>query len=148
MTGINTGRVIVGGLVAGVIMNISEAVLNLVVLGTATSEALKAHNLPDFTGSEIAIFMALTLVVGIVLVWLYAAMRPRFGPGPKTAVMAALVVWFLFDACPSLIFGIMGLFSMTLTLVPIGWSFFETIIAAYVGAMLYSEQSAMQRSAV
>jgi hypothetical protein len=139
VTGINTGRVIVGGLVAGLIMNISEAVLNLVVLGADTSAALKAHNLPDFSGGAIAIFLGMTFVVGIVLIWLYASIRPRFGPGPKTAVIAASVVWFLFDVCPAIIFGVMGLFSLSLTLIPIVWSFFEALIAGYVGAMLYSE---------
>ena len=31
--------------------------------------------------------------MGLLLVWLYAAIRPRFGPGPRTATYAALVVW-------------------------------------------------------
>ena len=30
-----------------------------------------------------------------VTVWLYAAIRPRFGPGPKTAICAGLIVWGL-----------------------------------------------------
>lgn len=33
------------------------------------------------TGSAIAINVIATFVVGILLVWLYAAMRPRFAPG-------------------------------------------------------------------
>ena len=30
-------------------------------------------------------------VLGLVVVWTYVAIRPRFGPGPKTALLAALV---------------------------------------------------------
>ena len=45
---INVARVIIGGLVAGVVINISESVLNLWALGQATADAMKAHNLPEF----------------------------------------------------------------------------------------------------
>jgi hypothetical protein len=148
VTPINTSRVLVGGLVAGLIMNVSEYVLNEIVLGAATTAELQAHNLPEIGGSSIALFVTMTWVVGIVLVWLYAAIRPRFGPGPKTAIIAAVAVWFLFDACPSIIFWGIGLFSLRLTTIPCVWSFFESLIAGYVGAMIYSESSVMQRSAV
>ena len=29
-------------------------------------------------------------ILGILTVWVYAAIRPRFGPGPRTALTAAL----------------------------------------------------------
>jgi hypothetical protein len=42
MKGINLGRVIIGGLVAGVLINISEFVLNTVVLKTEMEAGMKA----------------------------------------------------------------------------------------------------------
>ena len=38
--------------------------------------------------------MILDFVYGIGLVWVYAAVRPRFNPGPRTAVIAGVAVWF------------------------------------------------------
>src|SRR4030095_6901619 len=35
------------------------------------------------------------LAKALIGVWLYAAIRPRFGPGPRTAVIAAVVTWAL-----------------------------------------------------
>jgi hypothetical protein len=32
---------------------------------------------------------------GIVLLWLYASIRPRYGAGAKTAVIAGLALWFI-----------------------------------------------------
>ncbi len=29
------------------------------------------------------------------MTWWYAAIRPRFGPGPKTAAIAGLAVWLI-----------------------------------------------------
>ena len=40
--------------------------------------------------NSVAIFTVYGFLLGIVLVSLYAAMRPLLGPGPKRAVMAAL----------------------------------------------------------
>ena len=41
-----------------------------------------------------------TVSWGIISIWLYAAIRPRYGPGPKTAVIAAVGVWLLSIAAP------------------------------------------------
>ena len=32
-------------------------------------------------------------LTGFLTVWIYAAIRPRFGPGPATAVRSAVAVW-------------------------------------------------------
>jgi hypothetical protein len=43
-----------------------------------------------------------TPALGILSVWLYAAIRPRYGAGPTTSVIAGFAVWlvtFLVDAC-------------------------------------------------
>ena len=37
----------------------------------------------------------LTFAIGIWTIWLYAAIRPRYGPGPKTAAVAGFAVWLL-----------------------------------------------------
>jgi hypothetical protein len=39
--------------------------------------------------------MTFGFLCGIVLVWLYASIRPRYGPGPKTAVIAGLTIWLI-----------------------------------------------------
>ena len=77
MNKINYGRVILGGLVCGLILNIGEFVLNAVVLAEHMKTFNAAHNFKDPTGSQIAIVIALTFVLGIVIVLGYAAIRPR-----------------------------------------------------------------------
>jgi hypothetical protein len=78
-------------------------------------------------------------VVGILLVWVYAAIRPRFGPGMKTAVYAALVVWvcgFLFHL-DWLLVGLMT--SGTYMMAGLA-ALVQLIPSAAVGAMLYKEE--------
>src|SRR5687767_4192409 len=100
---INTSKVLVGGLAAGVVANILGFV-GFGMLLAPRMEAEAAAVAPVLAGrgmssSALAMNVIAQFVVGILLVWLYAAIRPRFGPGMKTAVYAALVVWlcgFLF----------------------------------------------------
>jgi len=95
MSGINFGRVIGGGLLAGLIINISEFILNGVLLAQQMEAAMRSLNRPPVDNQMIVWFVVLGFALGIVTVWLYAAIRPRLGPGVRTAVCTALTVWFL-----------------------------------------------------
>ena len=94
---ISWGRVIGGGLMAGVVMNISQFVLHGVVLRAQGEALMNEWNklgikiAPDPT--LLTILIAVTFLLGILAIWTYAAIRPRFGPGPKTALIAGLAVW-------------------------------------------------------
>ena len=87
MKAINFGRVILGGLLAGIVVNISEFVLNTIVLKSEMEAGMKAlgKTVPQ-SGGAIAVWTVLGFAIGIVSVWLYAAIRPRYGAGPATAV--------------------------------------------------------------
>ena len=94
MNNINFGRVILGGLVAGLIINIGEFLLNEVIFVKQMEEMFRRMNLPRPGASFIVTAIGITFLLGIVIVWLYAMIRLRFGPGPKTAIIAAFVIWF------------------------------------------------------
>src|SRR5437016_11486110 len=139
MTNINGGRVVLGGLLAGLIINISETILNIPVLGEQMDAVMKARNLPVVAGGAIAVFTAGGFVLGVLLVWLYAAIRPRFGAGAKTAILAGLVLWLLAYVWPALGNGLMGFMPMKLLTVAVLWGLAEVIVAALVGGALYKE---------
>lgn len=139
MADISIGGVVKGGLVAGVIMNISEAVLNMPVAGARMEAEMKALNLAPPGNEAIALFTALTLVLGFITVYLYAAIRPRFGPGPKTAVCAGLMVWVLTYVYSGLFFGALGINSWGLVTLAVGWTLAECVIASVAGAYFYTE---------
>src|SRR5258708_38550465 len=91
---INWGRVVLGGLLAGVVLNVFDYVVYGVVLRpdfAATMQALGKP--PGAMDSLVPLFVVVDFVYGIGLVWLYAAIRPRFGAGVKTAVIAGGARW-------------------------------------------------------
>ena len=139
MRTINLGRVIGGGLLAGLVINISETVLNTMVVGTQMAAAVHARNLPPIGGQAIAGFVVFGFLLGIGCVWLYAAIRPRFGPGPSSAACAGSAVWFFAYLYPSAGMALMHMFPRRLIAVGLVWGLAEIIIATIVGAWVYRE---------
>ena len=139
MARINISKVILGGLVAGVVINISEYILNVPVFGAEMEAIMAQHNIPPMGGGVIGLFMLLGFVLGIALVWLYAAIRPRLGPGPKTAAVAGVVVWVLAYLYSGAAFCALGLITNRLFIIGLIWGLVELIVAGIAGAWLYSE---------
>lgn len=140
MRSINMKRVLLGGLLAGLIINIGESILNIPLMGAQLEAATTALGLEPVGGAAIGIMMTAVFFLGIAGVWLYAAMRPRFGAGPRTALLAGLAVWFFAALYPSIGFIAMGLFPTSLVLVGIAWTFVEMPLAVMAGSWVYREE--------
>ena len=88
----NTARILAGGAVAGLIMNVSEAALHAVSLGPDSEQLYKTLNVPlPSPAANVPVLIGATFRLGFVAIWLYAAIRPRFGPGARTAVIAGVM---------------------------------------------------------
>ncbi|HLY06858.1 MAG TPA: hypothetical protein VKR31_14030 [Rhizomicrobium sp.] len=136
---INLGRVIMGGIVAGIIIDIVEYVLNGIVLADRWTAINAAHSLPPFTMNAIIAFNIIGLVTGIATVWSYAAIRPRFGEGPGTAFIAALLMWVVTYLLPDAGNAILGLYTKSITLILVGVGLVEIVVATLAGAFIYKE---------
>ncbi|HWO02673.1 MAG TPA: hypothetical protein VNS63_25755 [Blastocatellia bacterium] len=136
---INNVRVILGGLLAGLIIDIGEFVLNGVILQKDFEAAMADLRKPPVGGSAIAVFLALGFLLGIAIVWIYAAIRPRFGPGPKTALCAGSIAWALAYFYPTAGQSQLGIFPNRLLLIGTVWGLVELCIAAVAGAWVYKE---------
>jgi hypothetical protein len=142
MPRINLPKVLVGGLVAGLVINISQFILNMGVIADESAAAMQRMGVPEPGGAAITIYVILGFLIGILLVWLYAAIRPRFGPGPSTAVLAGLVMWAVWYGFRMIDFMAAGTWPRNLLILAIVWGFVEMIIAALVGGWLYKEETA------
>jgi len=135
----NFGRVVLGGLRAGLIMNIGEFLLNEKVLGLQMKMFFTDHGFKDPGSNFIIVAVGMTFLLGIVAVWLYALIRARLGPGPKAAIVAAFILWlgiYLYSGVINMfLFGI----PMNMMIIAFCWGLVEYIIATIAGAWVYTE---------
>ena len=139
MSRINLGRVLIGGLLAGVIINAGEFVLNGVLLAEEMNAAMAALNRPPIAPAMIIWFVLFSFGFAFVLVWTYAAIRPRLGPGVKTAICAATLCWGLGYLYPNLFFYVMNLFPRNVIILTSIWGLVEVVLAGIAGAWVYRE---------
>ena len=143
---INTKKVLFGGFVAGVVMNIIDWVVNVFILGArmkAESDAFKPGLADQMMGGKAVVtYIVMDFILGFALVWTYAAIRPRFGPGLKTATYAAVLFWILAGLFLS------GYMHMGMMSSGLWWTFaffglVNFLASAWAGAWVYSEDSAI-----
>ena len=96
----NWNRIFLGGLLGSVVMMVLAILEMRTLQGPWLDAAIEL--LGPQTDSDwwrfIAAMGVLCLVAGIMSVWLYAAIRPRYGPGPKTAAIVGFAMWLITTA--------------------------------------------------
>lgn len=143
---INRQKVLIGGLVAGVALNIVDYFSNAVIFADrmrADANAFKpgfGDEMMAMTGGQIASYVFFDFVVGMLLVWTYAAIRPRFGPGPRTAMYVALL-YFVFGMILTFGYKESGIMSAGLWYSYSGLWLVNLLIASMVGAWVYTEET-------
>jgi hypothetical protein len=146
MSGINMPKVIVGGLVAGVVLNAIDFVVNGLMLGAQWEAATVARGVDPaaIANSSMVGWITSDFLLGLSMVWLYAAIRPRFGPGPSTAACAGLVTWAISHvAYFSLAFT--GMYPTGIVVMSTLGALVSYVAAAYVGGRIYTEAPSGRR---
>jgi hypothetical protein len=136
---INVPKVVIGGLVAGFVLNVIDYVTYGVVLKDQMAAAMQAVGKPPVAGSQILFFVAVDFLAGIGLVWLYAAMRPRFGAGPGTAAKVGVAGWFFAGLLSTLYMWPMTLIPHNLAIVGTLVALVQWPLATVIGAKFYLE---------
>jgi hypothetical protein len=93
MSKINWSRVLGCGLLAGIVWIILGSLVTS-LLGRDFA-ALPNNHLGAPTPTFLVVSVVLDLLEGISILWLYAAIRPLYGSGAKTAGIAACAWWFI-----------------------------------------------------
>jgi len=138
---ISSGRVATGGLVAGIVMNAIQYGVNGVWLADRwNAEGVRLHlDMSDSAKTTAMIgWISTTFLLGFLVVWLYASIRPRFGPGPGTAFKASIAAWMITLQMGLAMWFSAG-FSKHLVLMATAGSLVALVIGGQAGAAVYKE---------
>ena len=142
MGGISVGRWGGGGIAAGLVVWLLEGAAGLLYLDDMEAALLRLGLVTDSNTTMRALTVATSLIVGFALVFFYAAARPRFGPGPGTAVIVAMCLWVSGYLLSLIGYYIIGIYPTGLL---VTWGvarLLEMIMASLVGGWVYREAAA------
>jgi hypothetical protein len=134
MAKINHVHVLGGGILAGVIINVSGGVAWATGLGNEYLRQL-GGSLPS-RAIPLAIWWG--LMMGIGAVWLYVSLRAQYKAGFRTAALAGAVTWVLGYALPSYAIWALGFLSGTLFVHSSAAALPQILLATLAGSALYN----------
>jgi hypothetical protein len=135
---INWGRVLLGGVVAAIVIDLVDYVVNTYVWERQYAVLMKALGI-QLRAHAIPVFLLEGLVFGIVLVWAYAAARPRYGAGAKTALITGFAVWVVGSLIPDVDEWASGILPAHLMCAGVVVGLVTILVASLAGASLYKE---------
>jgi len=137
---VNLPRLIAAGLLAGLVLNIGEAVLHGILLAGQTNDALLALGRNAPAGPlGLALLVLITFAQGLVGMWLYAAIAPSRA---FAAVTIGTALWLLSVAYSAIYLyaGFPGVFPDGVVWWPVAWGWAEYPLAMIAGASIYKEK--------
>jgi hypothetical protein len=140
---VNIARIILGGLIAGIFIYCAEGVLHMGLLKADWAAwkdiAVKAFpNRPD-PNMSMTLWAVWSFVIGIVGVWIYAAIRPRYGAGVGTGLLAGLITWLAVWLPGALDCFAIGVIPHRIIVLNLAGGFVIGMLGILLGAWLYKE---------
>jgi hypothetical protein len=140
MARINVVHVVGGGVLAGLVINITGGLVwNFILADDYVTQVGK-----DLPGRVMPGSFLWSFLIGIVTVWLYASLRTHYGSWLKTAVIAGVTTWILGVALPSSAIWLFGIFGGSLLAIASAFGVIEFVLAAVAGAWVYNWGEAVE----
>jgi len=144
MSNVNWGRFVLGALIVAAICFVSDGFLHqrLVSEQWEAVEAALGATMREHAGWTMVYFVIFELGRGFLTMYTYVLLRPRLGPGAKTATWAGVVAWVAFSLTAPAQFIPLGFYSESLWISVALYQLVFSIVAAISGAAPYGESAA------
>jgi len=121
-----------------VLLDLADYVLNTYVWAQQNAAMMKALGV-SLRPNAIPIFLIEGLVLGIAIVWAYAVARPRYGAGPKTAVITGVGIWVIGEVLPDVDLWASGILGTRMLCIGVLVGLVLIVVVSVIGAALYKE---------
>jgi hypothetical protein len=134
-------RVLAGGILAGLVILIEQGFVSSRLLASVWQDMARGNMVIGMAqaGRAITATVVIDLAIGILIAWLYAAVRPRLGAGLKTALVVGLVAWLMVFLQYAAAYAWMPGFRPAVPLSALG-DLFGYLVGAAVAGWVYAEK--------
>ena len=136
---INPKSLLYSGMSAGVTIIIVGTGL-IPVLGSQMDEALKKLSVPPLSSAAMTYFGVMSLILGIVMMVIYAWVHKNFETTSGAVITIALFFWFFTYFWSNAALVAYGFMSLKLAAMGTVYGLLELVLAGAVGAKVYSMQ--------
>jgi hypothetical protein len=139
MGGINVKRWLLGGVVAALVIWLLEGAASTLYMAEMQAALDKLGLKMEMSASMVATSVLVSLITGLTMIFFYAAARPRFGAGPRSAVIVAVALWLCGYFISLVGYQMLGIFPNQMLALWGVVGLVEMILAGLAGAWLYRE---------
>lgn len=143
MNEIKKGRLILAGFLTLGVFVVLEILVESVLGRLVFSHILEAYfpgvHVLRWGWAEKTLNISIALLNCMILIWLYAALRPMFGVGTRTALITSLY-WLVFLGAFSINLANLGYYTWKLALIEMTYQLLELPLALIAGAYFYEAQ--------
>ena len=142
MSKFNVLRLVLGGFGAGAVIFILTGIVNGVILRGELQEWQQGMGgliHPPARSVSMGLWTSMSFIYGIVGIWIYAGMQPRYGAGPMTALLAGFALWVVSKLTVALDFTALGLVPGRIVAGQTLGALVAIMLGILAGAWLYKE---------
>jgi hypothetical protein len=141
MTKINFGRLFIGGLIASILLFVSDGILHEHIVKQYWEFLYQGlgGKAPEGHATSMVYFFIFEMGRGFGAIFLYALMRPFYGPGPKTAILAAIAAWLAFSVTAPAEFIPLGFYGRRMWVIIAGYQLVTAILTNLLAAWIYRD---------
>jgi len=139
---INTKRALLGGLLAAALIFLVNGAMNGIVLHSqleSWAQSMSSVRHPLAPAHAMGHWTLMCILYGVVGVWIYAGIRPRYGAGPGTALRVSLILWLVAKLATALDLATIGLLPPSLIAGQALTGLVALLVGIPAGAWLYRE---------
>lgn len=140
MSKINWGRFLLAVLISSIIFFVTDGLMHNKILEEQWKVVFAGMTAPPpHNPASFAYFGLFEIGRGFISILVYVLLRPMTGPGPRTAVIAALAGWFAFSVAGPAQFIPLALFTNSLWIIGGAVQLVASLIGTLAGAASYKQ---------
>jgi uncharacterized membrane protein len=136
------GRLFLGGLLGGLLSNVSGIALGALVLQADASRFLDAMENPPSGTKMFVEHVLMRFGIGLAAAWLYWAIRPRFEARTRAIVASATFLWVTTYVFSALLLEELRVYSTLSAVIGTAWGYVELVLVVVTIAWVLREPAA------
>jgi hypothetical protein len=138
-------RLVLGGVMGGLLSNISGIALVVLVLHADASKFLRAMENPPSGTRMFVEHVLIRFGFGLAAAWLFWAIRPRFEKRTRATLGAATFLWLTAYLFPALLLEELRIYTTRTAVSGAAWGFVELVLVVAVAASFLRDEAVSQR---